>query len=101
MNKAFTFEYEWMIDGSIRLRFLDRQDCILGQQLIAAEAMQPLHILIGLALAKSSAVDTGKLVAELRRHLNVDLNTAQALIDSVRVMAGVTPEGNIILEAIE
>ena len=101
MNRAVAFEYEWMADGAIRLRFLDRQDGILGQQIVAAEAMQPLQILIGLAVAKASPVDTGKLLTALRRHLNVNLETAEAVVESVRVRSGVTPDGNISLEAVE
>ena len=50
MNKtAAGFEYEWLSDGSLRLRFLGHEGQILGQQVVAEEGLGPLQILVGFA----------------------------------------------------
>jgi hypothetical protein len=102
MKAAVNFEYEWMMDGSLRLRFLDREDRILGQQVVAAEGLQALGILIAFAAAKAAEVEPEKISAMLRGSgLDVDPDTVIDMIEAVRVRAGITPEGNIGLESIE
>jgi hypothetical protein len=102
MNTAVNFESEWMADGSLRLRFLDREDRILGQQLVAAEGLQALGILVAFAGAKAAGVEPEKILAMFRGFgLDAGPDTVIDLIEAVRVRAGITPEGNIGLESIE
>ena len=102
MNTAVNFESEWLSDGSLRLRFLDREDRILCQQMVAAEGLQALQILIAFAGAKAAGVEPEKIMAMLRGSgLEVDPDTMIDLIEAVRVRAGITPDGNIGVESIE
>lgn len=102
MNTAVHFEYEWMADGSLRLRFLDREDRILGQQMVAAEGLQALQMLIAFAVAKAADVEPETISAMLRGcGMDADLDAVIDLIKAVRVRSEVTPEGTIGLESIE
>jgi hypothetical protein len=102
IEAAVNFEYEWMSDGSLRLRFLSRDDAILGQQMVAAEGLVALQILIALAVAKAAEVKPEDIMAMLRGSgLDADLDIVIDLIESVRVRAGTTPEGDVGLIRIE
>ncbi len=83
---AVNFEYEWMKDGSLRVRFLNEADTILGQQFIAPEGLVPLHLLTALAHAQSS---------------DASFSFVRLLLDAARVRVGLTPDGLIDLKAIE
>lgn len=102
MNKAVNFEYEWMADGSLRLRFLDEQNRIIGQQMVAADGILALQLLAGLAAAKATDVKPETLMAMLHScGIDAGLDTAESLMESIRVRAGVTPEGSVGVDAIE
>ena len=99
---AVNFEYEWMADGSLRLRFLSQDEEILGQQMVAAEGLQALQMLIVFAVAKAADVEPEKIRTMLRSSgMDVDPDTMIELIESVRVRSGITPEGDIGLYTIE
>ena len=101
-STAVNFEYEWMNDGSLRLRFMDAEDAILGQQIVGVEALAALQILIGLAAAKSGEVKAETLMAMFNSvGIDADLDTATALKEADRVRAGITPEGNIGVNVVE
>ena len=61
-TKVIGFEYERMFDGSLRLRFLNREGRILGQQVVSAEAMLPLQVLVGIAVVTLKHVDSEALL---------------------------------------
>ncbi len=97
---AVNFEYEWMQDGSLRLRFLDRTDAILGQQIIASEAMEAFFILLSLAYARHVGTAPETLVPRFKG-FGIDTSIVASLLESVRVRAGITAEGGVNLEVIE
>ena len=93
---AANFEYEWMADGSLRLRFLSRDDDILGQDMVAAEGVQALQLLLVLALAKTAKVEPEKIMAMLQSaKLDVDPDFLIEVLEAVRVRTGITPEGTL------
>ena len=74
-SKAVNFEYEWMGDGSLRLRFLNEENAIIGQQFIATDGLVGLQLLISLAIAKDRDVDLKEMMAILRSTgINADLD---------------------------
>jgi hypothetical protein len=100
-SAAVNFEYEWMADGSLRLRFLNKEDRILGQQLVAAEGILALQTIMGLASARASDVEPDQLMHVFRSlGFDVDLEAATTLKEAQRVRAGITPEGNVGLNTI-
>jgi hypothetical protein len=101
-SAAVTFEYEWMDDGSLRVRFLNEENAILGQQLVATEGLTALQLLISLAIAKSTDVSPEKMVDIFRTvGIDADLDATAFLQESIRVRAETTPEGNIGIDVVE
>jgi hypothetical protein len=98
MNAAINFEYEWMADGSLRLRFSDDEG-IVGQQIIAADGLVALHLLLCLAVHRDADPEA-VLAAFQQAGLDVDGGVTDALLESKRVRAGVTPDGGIGIDAI-
>ena len=102
MNAAVTFESEWMADGTLRLRFLDAEETILGQQVVASDGLMTLHLLLILAVFKVANADLQAVLNAFHQAgSNVDLSDITALLESTRVRASLTPEGNFGLNAIE
>lgn len=102
MNPVVSFEYEWMVDGSLRLRFLDRKGRILGQQIVAIEALLALHLLMCLAVFKLSNADPQALLNVFQQAgLDASFSDVTALIEPDRVCASVTPGGKIGINTIE
>ena len=102
MNGAVTFEYEWMADGSLRIRFLDRNETILGQQVIAAEGLPAFQLLISLATAIAVNADPQTILNVFHQAgVNADLQDITALMECVRVRAATTPEGGVGLNTID
>lgn len=102
MKAAVAFEYEWMADGTMRLRFLDGEENILGQQIVAADGLLPLHLLVSMALLKVGNADPQAiLIAFHQAGLEVDLAEVTALTESTRLHAGLTPGGNFGIRIIE
>ena len=94
--KAVNFEYEWMADGSLRLRFLDKENCILGQQLVAAEGLQAISILIAFASAKAADVEPEHILAMFHSFgFDADHDTVIDLIEAVRVRAGTSRRAGV------
>jgi hypothetical protein len=101
MSKSVVgFEYEWLNDDSLRLRFLDGDGGILGQQVISAEAVVPLQSLMALALLTLHRPDA-ETSAKICERLSFDLDPAliDSVFDAVRVRAVLTPDGRIRLDA--
>ena len=98
---AVTFEYEWMADGPLRVRFLDREDRILGQQMVAAEGLQALQMLITFAFAKAADVEPETITAMLSGGGDADPDAVINLMEAVRVRADITSEGDIGLHSID
>ncbi len=99
---AVNFECERMEDGSERVRFLDQEDTILGQQFIAPEGLVPLQLIVALAHAKFSELEPEAIQAAFRASVvDASLSTVRSLADAARVRAGLTPNGDVDLRAIE
>jgi hypothetical protein len=98
MNTAVTFECEWTADGALRLRFLNAENQILGQEFVAAKGLTALHLLISIALAKKSAKPESLMEAVKRFGLPIKFAD---ILESSRVRAGMTPEGEVGLDAVE
>lgn len=100
MKSAVNFEYEWMADGLLRVRFLDRDEAILGQQFIGPEGLLPLQILVALANARSTNLNP--LLAAFRA-AGIEASTCEvaALRDAVRVSVALTEEGGIDVETLD
>ena len=103
MNKsAVGFEYEWMSDGSLRLRFLNGDGGLLGQQIVSEEGLGPLQTLVGFAFLAHYCPDPEVLLeacGQMGLVLNADL--VEALVEAVRVRATLASDGGVDLEAVE
>lgn len=101
-STAVNFEYEWMDDGSLRLRFMNEENALLGQQFVATEGLVPLQLLLSLAMAKANDTDPEDLRVVFRSFgINADFDTTAFLEDAARVRAGITPEGNVGLNLVD
>lgn len=100
MNHAMKFEYEWMEDESLRVRFLSSGDAIIGQQIIASEAINAFAILVSLAFARHVGMEPENLMP---RFSGFEMDTSQLalLLEAVRVRVEVNPKGGFTLEAID
>jgi hypothetical protein len=103
MNKsAVGFEYEWMRDGSLRLRFLNQEGEILGQQIVAEDGVGPLQTLVGFAFLARYAPSLEMLLEACgRMGLTVDPAHIAAVKESVRVRATLASDGGVDLEAVK
>jgi len=101
-NLAVTFESEWMDDGSLRLRFFDQQENILGQQFVAAEALLALQLLVSLIDAIARNPDP-EAVLEVFRQVDpdVDIPFIATFMEADRLRAGLSPDGGANLSALE
>ena len=99
---AVGFEYEWLNDGSLRLRFLNREGQILGQQIVSGEGLGPLQMLVGFAFLARHCPDPAILRGACERMgLAVDLARVEAMVEAVRVRATLASDGGVDLEAVE
>ena len=95
-------EYEWMSDGSLRLRFLGSEGQIIGQQIVSEEGLKPLQILVGFAFLARHCPDPEVLLAACgRTGLAVEPSLLESLARAVRVRATLAPDGGVDLEAVE
>ena len=102
MNKtAAGFEYEWLSDGSLRLRFLGHEGQILGQQVVAEEGLGPLQILVGFAFLARHCSPEVLLEVYERMGLVLDAELVETLVEAVRVRATLASDGGVDLEAVE
>ncbi len=92
---------EWMSDGSLRLRFLNREGQILGQQVVAEEGLGPLQTLVGFAFVARCCSPEVLLEACERMGLVLDAELVEALVEAVRVRATLASDGGVDLEAVE
>lgn len=85
----------------MRLRFLDNEKIILGQQCVAANGLLALQLLISLAVAK---VNNGEphviLNAFHQAGIDIDMADVTALLESVRLRADTLPKGDVWLNKI-
>lgn len=95
-NVAVNFESEWMDDGSLRLRFLDHDNHILGQQVVGKGAQWALETLLFLTRCQASEIAPEKVWEVFSEcHIGIDLPTITALLESRRLRSGLTPEDEI------
>ena len=88
---AFGFEYEWMRDGSLRLRFLSREGGILGQQIVSAEAILLLQMLMGLASVTTEPASADTFL-EAWRQMGFPIDS-NSLTEAVRIRAILATDG--------
>ncbi len=100
-KSAVGCEYEWLSDGSLRLRFLGHEGQILGQQIVAAEGLGPLQMLVGFAFLARHCPPEVLLEAYERMGLVLDAELVEVLVEAVRVRATLAPDGGVDLEAVE
>lgn len=99
-TNAVGFEYEILSDNSLRLRFLNCDEGIIGQHVVSAKATLPLQLIVGLAVAKTKHFGPKTLLkAWHQAGLDIDSAFVGTLIDAVRVRAILTPEGGLKLDA--
>ena len=102
INQAVNFEYEWLNDGSFRLRFLDRDDHILGQQIVATDSLNALSLLVVWGAVSKTDTEPQRLLELLSNcGVETDVATAVCLKEATRIRVGITPEGGCGLHKID
>ena len=99
-KSAIGFEYEWMADGSLRLRFLGREGQIVGQQVVAEEGLVPLQTLVGFAFV-ARCCSPEVLLEACADGARARCETGGDAGGSGRVRATLASDGGVDLEAVE
>jgi hypothetical protein len=102
MKNAVSFEYEWMTDGTLRLRFLTEADDIVGQAIVDQKALTTLQLLISFAVAKHMEMPAKQLRSMYKKlDIKMKLSEAEFMLKARRVRAGTTPEGGSEMKVVE
>lgn len=102
MNKAVSFEYEWMTDETVRLRFLTQANDIVGQTIIDQKSLVTLQTLLGFAVAKYMKVPASELQSMCKSlHIDMDLSEAEFMLDAARIRADTASDGGLRMRVVE
>ena len=102
MNEAVSFEYEWLTDETVRLRFLTQANDIVGQTIIDQKSLVTLQTLIGFAVARYTEYPASKLQS-MFKYLGMEmaLPDAEAMLDADRVRADTASDGGLRIRVVE
>ena len=102
MNKAVSFEYEWLTDETVRLRFLTQANDIMGQTIIDQKSLVTLQTLIAFAVARYTEVPASKLQSMFNYiGIEIDLSETEFMLEANRIRADTVPDGRLRMRVVE
>lgn len=99
---AVSFEYEWMVDGTCLLRFLNITNDIVGQVIVDQKSLVTLQTLIGFAAAKATGISAEEFQSVCSMFgFDLSLSDAEGMLDAARVRADMVSDGGPTMAVIE